>query len=106
MFAGTTTTGVGLIVIVYEAGVPGQPLAEGVTVRLAVTGTAVLLIPVKEGVFPVPLAASPILASEFVHANVVPGVVLVNAEAATERLLQTVMFAGTTTTGVGLTVIV
>ena len=106
MFAGTTTTGVGLIVIVYEAGVPRQPLAVGVTVIVTVTEMAVLLVAVNAGVSPVPLAARPIDASEFVHANVVPGVVLVNAEAATERLLQTVMFAGTTTTGVGLTVMV
>ena len=85
---------------------PGQPLAVGVTVTVDVTGFAVLFVPVKEGVFPVPLAASPIEGVEFVHEKVVPGVVLVNTEAATETPLQTVMFAGTTTTGVGLTVMV
>ena len=81
-------------------------MAVGVTVIVAVTGSAVLFVPVKDGVFPVPLAASPILPSEFVHANVVPGVVLVNAEAATVTELQTVIFDGTTTIGVGLIVIV
>ena len=85
---------------------PGQPLAVGVTVTVDVTGSAVLFVPVNEGVFPVPLAASPILASEFVQAKVVPNVVLVKAEAAPVAALQTVMFAGTTTTGVGFTVIV
>ena len=65
-----------------------------------------LLIPVKEGVFPVPLAARPIVVLEFVHANVVPGVVLVKLEAGIVTPLQTVMLAGTTTTGAGLTVIV
>ena len=85
---------------------PGQPLAVGVTVTVDVTGLAVLFVPVKEGVFPVPLAARPIAALEFVHANVVPGVVLVKRPAATVAPLQTVTFAGTTTTGVGFIVIV
>ena len=85
---------------------PTQLLAAGVTVIVAVTGSAVLFVPEKEKISPVPLAARPMDGSEFVQVKVVPGVVLVNAEAATERLLQTVMFAGTTTTGVGLTVIV
>ena len=52
------------------------------------------------------MAASPIEVLEFVHANVVPGVVLVKTPAATVDPLQTATFAGTTTTGVGLTVIV
>ena len=85
---------------------PGQPLAVGVTVTVAVTGLAVLFVPVNDGVLPVPLAASPIEVLEFVHANVVPGVVLVKTPAATVDPLQTATFAGTTTTGVGLTVIV
>ena len=85
---------------------PGQPLADGVTVIVAVTGFAVLFVPVNDGVFPIPLAASPIEGVEFVHAKVVPGVVLVKAPAATNAPLQTTTFAGTTTTGVGLTVIV
>ena len=104
-FAGTVTLGPGFTVIVYVFGVPGQPLALGVTVMVAVTGSAELFVAENEGVFPVPLAARPIEGVEFVHVKVVPGVVLVNAEAATVIALQTVMFAGTTTTGVGLTVI-
>ena len=85
---------------------PGQPLAVGVTVTVDVTGLAVLFVPVNDGVLPVPLAASPIEGVEFVHANVVPGVVLVYAEAATVAPLHTVIFAGTTTTGAGFIVIV
>ena len=85
---------------------PGQPLAVGVTVTVAITGFAVLFAPVNDGVLPVPLSARPIEGVEFVHAKVVPGVVLVYAEAATVAPLHTVIFAGTTTTGVGLTVIV
>ena len=83
---------------------PGQPLA--VTVIVAVTGNAVLFVAVKEGVFPAPLAASPMEGSEFVHANTTPGVGLVKADAATEPPLQTVTSAGNVTTGVGSTVIV
>ncbi len=103
---GTTTTGVGLTVIVYEDGVPGQPLAVGVTVTVAVTGFAVVFVPVKEGVLPVPLAPRPILASELIQSNVAPGVVLVNTPAATFAVLHTVTFAGTVTFGPGFTVIV
>jgi len=77
----------------------------GVTVTVATAGNEVLFIPVKEGVFPVPLAARPIAVLEFVHAKVVPGVVLVKLEAGIVTPLQTVMIAGTTTTGAGLTVI-
>ena len=85
---------------------PGQPLAVGVTVTVDVIGLAVTFVPVNDGVLPVPLAASPIEGVEFVHAKVVAGVVLVYAEAGTVAPLHTVIFAGTTTTGVGLTVIV
>ena len=84
---------------------PGQPLAVGVTVTVAITGFAVLFAPVNDGVLPVPLAARPIEVLEFVHAKLAPEVVLVNTPAATVAPLQTVTFAGTTTTGVGLIVI-
>ena len=75
--AETTAIGIGLTVILYETGTPAQPFAAGVTVMIAVIGNAVLLVPVNEGALPVPLAARPIDASEFVHEKVVPGVVLV-----------------------------
>ena len=79
-------------------------MAVGVTVTVAVTGFAELFVAEKEAVFPVPLTARPIVGSEFVHENVVPGVVLVKTPAAIVAPLQTVMFAGTTTTGIGSTV--
>ena len=84
---------------------PGQPLAVGVTVTVDVIGLAVTFVPVNDGVLPVPLAASPIEGVEFVHPKVVPGVVLVKTPAATVDPLQMATFAETTTTGVGLTVI-
>ena len=55
--------------MVYELGVPTQPLAVGVTVIVAVTGVDPGLVAVKLGTFPVPLAAKPIVGSELVHAN-------------------------------------
>ena len=103
---GTATTGVGFTVIVYETGTPEQPLAVGVTVIVDVTGSAVLFVPANDGVLPVPLAARPIEGSVFVQLKVAPGVVLVKFEAAIVTALQTVMSAGTATTGVGFTVIV
>ncbi len=85
-------------------GIPGQPFA--VTVTVAVIGRAVLFTAVNKGVFPEPLAASPIEGSELVHANITPGVGLVKADATTEPPLQTTTSAGNVTAGVGSTVMV
>ena len=65
-----------------------------------------LFVPVNDGVFPVPLAVRPILASEFVQVKVTPGVVLVKLETAIVAPLQIVLFVGTTTFGPGFIVIV
>ena len=59
--------GRGLTVIVKEVGVPGQLLAVGVTVIVAVTGFAVALVAVKAAMFPLPLAARPMLVVLFVQ---------------------------------------
>lgn len=60
--------GKGFTVIVYEAGMPAQLFAEGVTVMVAVTAPVPELIVVNEGTSPVPLAARPIVGFEFVQA--------------------------------------
>jgi hypothetical protein len=86
--------------------VPGQPATVGVTVIVAVTGAAVVLVAVNAGVLPVPLAARPIVEFELVQVNVPPAGMLVYAEAGTLPPSQIVMFAGTVTVGVGLTVMV
>jgi len=58
--AGSATSGIGFTVMVKLCAVPGQPLAVGVTVMVAVMGALVVLVAVNTGIFPVPLAARPI----------------------------------------------
>ena len=83
-----------------------QLLAEGVTVIVPVIGLTPVFAPVKVEMFPVPLAANPIEVLVFVHAYVAPLVGLVNDVPVMPAPLQTVIFAGTATVGVGFTVIV
>jgi hypothetical protein len=65
------TVGVGFTVMVNAEEVPPQlftPLEKvGVTVMVAVTGETPLFTAVNEGIFPVPLAGSPIDEAELVH---------------------------------------
>lgn len=98
--------GVGLTVMVYIFGVPAHPFTVGVTVMIAVTAVAPVLLAVNAGVFPVPLAASPIEGSELVHANVPPEGILTKADAVIMSPLQTTMLTGTVVTGVGSTMMV
>ena len=104
--AGTVTVGVGFTVIVNDDGVPGHPLTAGVTEMLAEMGAVPGLVEVKEGIFPVPLEASPMAVLSLDHVNVPPAGVDVKLVAETISLLQTDKFAGTVTVGVGLTVMV
>ena len=52
--------GVGFTVIVKVSVPPGQPLADEVTVIVAIIGALVKLTAANAEIFPVPLAASPI----------------------------------------------
>jgi hypothetical protein len=63
---------VGFTVMVKVSTVPTHPLAVGVTEMLAVIGPFVPLVGVNAGIFPEPLAASPIAGLLFVQAKVVP----------------------------------
>ena len=54
--------------MVKVIGVPMQPFAVGVTVTVATILVVPMLVAVKEGIFPVPLAARPIEGVLFVHA--------------------------------------
>jgi hypothetical protein len=61
------TVGVGFTVMVNVFEAPGQPFAVGVTVMVAVTSAVPVFVAVKDAIFPVPLAARPILAVLFVQ---------------------------------------
>jgi len=60
-------TGLGFTVIVYADGVPVQLFTVGVTVMVAMMGEVPVLVAVNEGIFPVPLKASPNAEFELVH---------------------------------------
>ena len=56
----TVMFGLGFTVIVKVIEFPVQLFSDGLTVLVEVIGTPVLLVNVNEGIFPVPVAASPI----------------------------------------------
>jgi hypothetical protein len=66
------TVGVGLTVMVNNSGVPIHPFAVGITVIVAITGAVPALVAVKDGIFPVPFAASPMDMVLLTHAKVEP----------------------------------
>ena len=55
-----------------DKGVPTHPFAVGVTVMVATTGAVPGLVAVKDGISPVPFAASPMDGVLLTHAKVVP----------------------------------
>jgi len=69
---GCTTFGVGFTVIVKNRALPGQPFAVGITVMNPVAGTIPELTAVKEGIFPLPVAANPIEVLLLVQLKPVP----------------------------------
>jgi hypothetical protein len=58
--------------MVKVKGVPTQPFALGVIVTVATTIVMPALVAVKDGILPVPLAASPMEGVLLTHAKVVP----------------------------------
>ena len=71
--------GVGLTTTITVIGVPGQPLADGVTVKLTVIAPNVVLVSIPL-ISPEPLLAIPVTVPVLflVHVYVVPAVLLVN----------------------------
>lgn len=65
-----------------------HPVAEAVIVMVAETGTMPVLVAVKGGISPVPLASKPIAVLLFVQVNVVPDTGPVIAVAGTASPLQ------------------
>lgn len=64
--------GIGFTLMLKVMSAPTQVLAEGVTVIRAVSGPLVVLVAVKEGMFPSPDAARPMVVLLFVQLNAVP----------------------------------
>ena len=91
--------------MVKVIGSPEQPFAVGVTVIVAITVDAPVLVAVKEGISPGPPAASPIVGSLFVHVNVVPATGPVNGIIAVVAPLQYVALLTGSTDGVWFTII-
>jgi hypothetical protein len=65
-----------------------QPFAEGVMVIVAVIGAVPVFVAVNEGIFPDPLAASPMAVLLFVQVKVVPATGLVKVFNGTFAPLQ------------------
>ena len=83
-----------------------QLFCEPDTVMVAVISDVVLLMAVKAGRLPVPLAASPMDGLLFVQVNTVPFTGLVKATGCVVPPLQISWLRGVSTSGVGFTVIV
>lgn len=84
---------------------PRQLLAVGVTVMVAVTGEVPVLLAVKGTMESLPLAASPIEGSLFVHVYVVPVTGLPKFIVLLVSPLHKVIAAVESTVGVGFTII-
>lgn len=100
------TDGMGLTVMVYEAGVPVQPATVGVTVMVPLMDELPGLVAVNGGTLPDPLAPKPMAVLELVQVNEPPAGVLVKALPATGVPVHTPKLEGTVTVGVGFTVMV
>ena len=71
------TEGIGLTLMINdfeEEAQTGPPGKVGVTVMVAIKAVLPGFVTVKEGIFPVPLAARPIAGLSFIQLNVAPAV--------------------------------
>ena len=84
--------------------VPTHVLADGVTVMFATIGAVVVLVAVKEAMFPVPFAAKPMAVLSFVHVKVAPIGELVKFVVVVVAASQIILLDGTVTVGIGFTV--
>ena len=83
----------------------GTVLLTAVTIMAAIAGLLPVLIPVKEAIFPVPLAASPIEGLLLVQLYTAPGTELLKFTGIVLKLLQVLWSGILARTGVGFTVI-
>lgn len=100
------TVGTGFTVIVKVMAGPVQPLAVGVTVMVATTGTPVTFVAVKLAILPVPAAARPILGALLVQLYTAPATLPVKLIAAVAVLWHSTWLATWLAAGVGFTVMV
>ena len=98
--------GVGFTVMVKVDGVPGQLLAVGVTVMVAVIGVVPVFTALNDAMFPLPDAPNPMDGVLFAQAKDVPVTGPAKFMAAVGAPLHKVWFATAFTVGVGFTVIV
>jgi hypothetical protein len=63
----TLIVGCGFTVIIYDESGPTQPFSVGIIVIVPEIAVVPALAAVNEGIFPVPLAASPMAAFELDH---------------------------------------
>jgi len=103
---GTLTAGDGFTVMLYAEGIPGQVLADGVTVMVADIGSGLVFVAVNPEISPEPPAPKPMAVFELAQLNVAPETRLVKLVADIEAPLHTEKSAGTFTVGVGFTVMV
>lgn len=87
-------------------GVPSQAFANGVTVIVATIIALVVFTGVKEAIFPVPVAARPIVGSLFVQVKVLPVTGPVKLTAVVAAPWHLVWLFIVVTVGVGLTLMV
>ena len=100
------TVGTGFTVIVKVMVGPVQPLAVGVTVMVATTGTPVMFVAVKLAILPVPAAARPIPGALLVQLYTAPATLPVKLTAAVAVLWHSTWLATWLAAGVGFTVMV
>ena len=101
-----TAFGIGLTIIVAVMGVPEQPLAVGVMVKVTVTAALVVLVRTAAGTLPVPLAARPVTATllSLVQLYTVPATAPVNTICWLDEPVHIVCVDGIAVAfGVGLT---
>jgi hypothetical protein len=96
----------GLTLIVKVADGPGQPLAVGVTIIVAIAAVSIGLVAVNEAIFPAPVAGRPMDVLLLVQLYVAVATDPVKLIGAVGLPLHTIWLPGFTTEAVGLTVIV
>lgn len=92
--------------MVKFSALPVHPAADGVTFTVATIGAKVVLLAAKEPMSPIPDAASPIDVVVLVQSYCVPGTEPLKFTVGVNAVLHTTMFAGSTTVGVGFTLMV